>query len=1064
MRPRLALLLAAVACSPATPNPEIGKPAPTLAFDAGAPSLGFESPASWALSYATRWRPAATLALDSGSTLQVGDGGERWIENAAGDTEGANALAPEPLVGIQKIETGFRFVGASGTVYSARSALGKLARESDGPHGARRVAVGKRAILVVDDKGELQRSVDAGRTWTKVDLGTHEGVVVDVAMQDEGGILVMAPQRFYGTKDDGATWTVAKSPGIGVQSVAARDGALWVEGVEDTMRFDPAWSTFQSGASPRHGATRKTSAIMSGRVTRTLRMDGRRVVEISGDTKERLWSIAVGDAGALGKPRKVDELDGCETVDFAVRGDDIAVACDARGTVAGGIDKDAGAPVPSYFLTGKFRHATAAASPDGGSLGWITRVLWSSDAGRTFREDTTVEGGLPQRGDRAIAIGAESFVYLGRRCGVGYGSACLPPRVRASKSAGFSEVPDTADEDGQARFASNPSQSLTYSLGTHDGEAFLYRWRTGSAVREPVGRIAASVDAQSATLSLDDDGTVRGFVRAGSTPTSFTYKEGGSIATATLGIAATRAAFAEKHGLALVSDRGESKAYESLDGGKTWGRVPSPALVGNVEACSTFGCETDRGVRWGWDAPAGTADGTQGGALATARASYARPLRCSAKDRWIPLGGGNLPNVSDVDHGAARWVLPTRDKNGKIALLVSKRGEPTTKTTSVALLGTPPAAPTFGSGTVVHVQADGTVVVRYSYKRARTGLGRYNPVDAQLAWYRDATGKVVHQSVSKNPPFRVNHDPQGSYDRDAQPGHTDLPEIVALAPKGVYFRPPVNYVESDSDTASPKLLPLALLRDDGKIEKLRWPESAEDESGTAFVTSVDGTTVLLGRNPESVSALAMPDGKRTFYSVLGGLGDDDGAVDLLSLGGKPAFAATLRDPSRAWILGLQSDPDLGPAQPIATQKSLGDVPKACDGAMSNDPKAYRVDAPWVLGSRRPVVVDSDGVAIVLATDRAEIRGEVGTSKVDACVAAFDATVPSQDGDNDYGALVFPDDLAHSLLFRADTAAWPATVSVRTMECQYQAGPLPEELEDVEGFKPDPRHAAVRKRY
>ena len=128
------------------------------------------------------------------------------------------------------------------------------------------------------------------------------------------------------------------------------------------------------------------------------------------------------------------------------------------------------------------------------------------------------------------------------------------------------------------------------------------------------------------------------------------------------------------------------------------------------------------------------------------------------------------------------------------------------------------------------------------------------------------------------------------------------------------------------------------------------------------------------------------------------------------------------------------------------------------------PNAFRIDAPWVLGSRRPVVVDSDGVAIVLATDRAEIRGTVGSP--DACVAAFDAMTPAQgDDEKDFGALVFTDDLAHSLLFRADTAAWPATIAVCSMECQYQAGPLPEELETVEGFVGDSRHSAVgRKRY
>jgi len=1053
MRLRITLVLFALACSPATPTPEIGKPTQPLGLEAGAPSLGFESPSQWVLKFSPRWRPSAELALDSGSTLKAGDGGERWIENAAGETEGAASLAPEPLVGIQRGGEGFRFVGKSGTIYVSQQALGTLKRASDPVPGARQVGVGKRAILVVDGKGELRRSIDAGKTWAKVDVAPNE-VVVDVAMLGEQGLLVAAPQRFYGTKDDGATWSPAKSPGVGVQTVVARDGALFVDGVEDSMRFDPAWGTFQAGGGRTvHAHPWKQPGGFDVTVAR---IDGRRAVEITGSRKERVWSIAVGDAGAFGRPRKVDELDGCEMVDFAVRGDDIAIACDARGTIAGGIDKDAGSPVNVYPYK---RYGRAAQTPDGGSLGWITRVLRSSDAGKTFRQDAVVEGGLAQHGDAAIALGAEDFVYLGRRCGPGYYSACLPARVRASRSAGFSEIAggDT-DEAGQMRFATSASQSLTYSIGMRDKEAFLFKWKSGSAVPEPIGRIAATIDEQTATLTLDDDGTVRGFARSGKDALAFTYKDGGTISTTQLTIPAYRGAFAGVHGFA-VGTGPDSKAWESLDGGKTWGEVATPAFLGAIQSCSTYGCVTDRGVRWGWDAPS-TSDA--GKLVGKADFQYARPLRCSAKDRWIEIGAGNLPTIANVDHGASRWVLPTRDKNGKVALLLSKRGDPTTKTTSVAMMGPAPAAPTFGAGTVAHVQDGGVVAVRYSYKRARTGPGRYNPVDAQLAWFRDGSGKVFHQSVSKNPPFRVNHDPQGSYDRDQQPSYAELPEVIALAAKGVYFHPP-SYVEEDDATGQNKRVPVMLLRDDGKIEKIRTPDNLDENNGTSFVATIDGTTTLLGRNPESFTTTTLPDGKRTFYSVLAGLGDDDGAVDLVTLAGKPAFAATLRDPARAWLVGLKADPELGAATAIPTQKSLGDVPKACDGAMPSDPNAWRVDEPYVLGSRRPVVVDIDGVATVLATGRAEIRGEAG--KPDACVAAFDAAIPSQDGDADYAALVFTDDLGHSLLFKANTTTWPAPVSVRTMECQYQSGPLPEELEQVDGFTPDARHSAVpRKRY
>lgn len=1057
VRPLLLALLCA-ACSPANPTPEVAKPI-ELGGDAGiATGPGFATPAKWTLTFSPRWRPVATLDEAEGKKLHVGDGGERWIETLSGARESASMLAPEPLVGIQRNAGVYRFIGASGTVYVAHEALGSILRTGNSVEGTWRVAVGKTAIVVVDGTGGLQRSIDGGRTWAKVELPQKDLVVTDVALLGDGGLLVTAPQRFFGTKDDGVTWTPVKSPGIGAKSVVAREGALWLDGVDESLRYDPAWGTFQSGAAPPHPAVHAPYGRASrlAQPVTVQRIDGRRAVRVEGNGTERIWTVAVDDMAGPGKAHKVDELDGCESVDAAMRGDDIVIACDARGTVASGIDKDATAPINRYPY-----NARGSGLPDGGSLGWITRVLKSSDGGRTFREETTVEGGMPQHNDVSIALGPESFIYLGRRCGPGYYAACLPSRVRATRSAGFSDLPEDEPNTGQIRFATSGAQSSIYSLGIRDGEAFLFRWKLGSAVPEPIGRVAASIDPQTATLALDDDGTVRGFARTGTTAMTFAYKEGGTVTTTELGIPFARAAVAGIHGFGYVNVApGEVKAYESSDGGKTWGVVGAPAFLSSIDGCSAYGCVTDRGVRWAWDAPAGTPDGST---LQTAvpKGQYERPLRCSAKDKWIELGGGNLPSVSYVDHGSVRWLLPTRDKDGKIAVLTSKRGDPTTKTTSTALLGAPPGAPKFGAGTTVHVQPDGVVAVRYSYLRERKGYGRYNPVDAQIGWYRDG-GKVFHVSVAKNPPFRVNKDPQAQYDRDAQPMYSDLPELVTLGPKGVYFHPAI-YAQEPDDSGNTKRDTLYLLHDDGKTDKITIPDGVEYGSGTGIGWALDGVPTLLARNPESWQAVGLNDGHKTTFSVLGGLGDDDGTVDPVMIGGKPFFGATLRDPARAWLVGLKADPELGATTTVPTQKSLGDTPKPCDGAPAADPNAYRIDEPYVLGSRRPVVVDSDGVAIVMATDRAEIRGTVG--QADACVAAFDAMLPATQDDRDYGALVFTDDMSHSLLFRADSSSWPATISVRTMECQYQAGPLPDELQNVEGFIPDHRHSAVpRKRY
>ena len=65
-------------------------------------------------------------------------------------------------------------------------------------------------------------------------------------------------------------------------------------------------------------------------------------------------------------------------------------------------------------------------------------------------------------GPRDVWVSSDDFVYVGRRCAPGYNPACIGARVRASKSAGFSELAGEDDNTnasargaGQCPFGSN---------------------------------------------------------------------------------------------------------------------------------------------------------------------------------------------------------------------------------------------------------------------------------------------------------------------------------------------------------------------------------------------------------------------------------------------------------------------------------------------------------------------------------------------------------------------------------------------------------------------------------
>jgi hypothetical protein len=78
--------------------------------------------------------------------------------------------------------------------------------------------------------------------------------------------------------------------------------------------------------------------------------------------------------------------------------------------------------------------------------------------------------------------------------------------------------------------------------------------------------------------------------------------------------------------------------------------------------------------------------------------------------------------------------------------------------------------------------------------------------------------------------------------------------------------------------------------------------------------------------------------------------------------------------------------------------------------------------------------------------------------------AFEAAPPvSDDVDERYSALVFLDDPSSSVLFRAKGEPWPYPVQARPMTCTFAQVPLPQALEDEDGFTSEPRPAPGARR-
>src|SRR5512145_2855631 len=85
-------------------------------LEAATSALLYDSPARWRYHPRTAARQLVRIETPEGK-LYAGDRGERWL--ASDRPQAAAQLAPEPLIAVSRTQTGWVFIGASGTTYEA---------------------------------------------------------------------------------------------------------------------------------------------------------------------------------------------------------------------------------------------------------------------------------------------------------------------------------------------------------------------------------------------------------------------------------------------------------------------------------------------------------------------------------------------------------------------------------------------------------------------------------------------------------------------------------------------------------------------------------------------------------------------------------------------------------------------------------------------------------------------------------------------------------------------------------------------------------------------------------
>lgn len=912
------------------------------------------------VSTAARWvfRPrgpaevSARLATAEGE-LVVDRGGSRWLVRKGRDPEPSPHGAPEPLVGLRPRAPGFAFVGQSGSVYLAASALGpfEATRRPSGPGRTFGAAQSGDVILAVGEDGQLRRSADLGITWQRLSL---DAFVTDVALDEAGHALALSvPEAWLWSEDSGATFRGIAPGYVAPRALSGGRPGFWVQGFLGDFELS-------AGRFARREAARETartwplaggaSPLLVLRREATLAREYLALDRSAGRLRAQ-W----GELGVAPAERSVTGLERCVQVQLARAGERVAALC--LGPDAAGVSPELRllrAELPaldfkeSALLRGDWERARLALSRAGdvallGICAAASREAGCSPLGvHVLEPEARAPAAVPvpletSRGALAF-LPSGTLLFAGVRDKDGHVVVVLRP----PGEAGFGRAVDVSRELGQV----GPAQSV--ELLPSDGPYF------GVSLREPGGTTVATLDEQGAIVTW------------GAAPDSVTAVHGAGF-----------------HFGAVVPGKG--LFYESVDGGITWqtSALPRSPCASRTEecrpplVCSDAGCLLGEELtRVGWGAassepalsmvrPRQGARGPAHGYVCHADAEQALELPHMQ----------SAPGASDAALGQADFTEVEVDaQSGEVRFVWLPRGERTLRR-EVGLGAVPD--PHRYALTVVP-QVEGAAALRFRTPEPKTS-DRYLS-EIEVAW----NNRVADVAARTRLPGPVL-----ARSGDFRPSTTGVgeafPKLLSVAGRGVYLQ-----LHQDAERSQP-----VYFIESARIEELKaplFPGPAGDlldveyiQSGGRHVPiafSADRRMVVVadGTSPRDVEAAVLLREPPLLATRLQGTrlsywGDRIGVVSMMADFDETFWSARFAP--------FGEDSALGPVLAVPLQSALGLRPLACTEAVRL--ATPRIVAPAFPGSTRQVSLELEGERRELVLGAAVLHG----TPQDPCVAAWE---------------------------------------------------------------------------
>ncbi len=746
------LPLSFFSCAPAVNGPSVVGTAPSASVSASTSTSALSGGALSGVTgggkvpmvlFPLGFDPAEERPLGPGEKLYVGDGGERWIvrekEGSPMQHEAAKQLAPESLVAARQVAEGWVFLGVTGTVFTAKTPLGPLESQRPAPKAFRAVSAGKDAFVGLTASGELHRSVDRGKTWSEVSLPTKHATTLLLSSTGQG--LVLAPPLVFATMDDGATFARVASPIGAIRLRSGQNEAVLVEGLGyfpgAKPGAPPRLSLYTTGtleAGPKISAQTKgahslyfpydgphlahAAAIADGKATLAAGVVYEPFVDSSGDVP--WWRLSTYELGQSPSISTLGLPPACADAFVSSAGALALVAC------------------------------VADADPDKPNSKPQLIVTRTEDRGKTWAVEPLVEfeGSLKRVraiGKSAVLLETDYFSPAPHGLWIRAGKA-KPVRVdlklgKDETAPNFTQI--VASEDGSRVFATG-SRTTKNAEGDEVTKQHLWVSKDGgrtftskplpdpeadnAIVSEPV---SLQVEGTTATLMVPYDQRMVRYA---------TKDDGATFDRVFIDLEADQISMAGDRGLATTFD----KAFETLDGGRTWTKVTMPTkrrFGFEALACAKTGCVLgDRGVRLGWEL-AGPGDvkpwkpeAPKGPAK---KPSVGLPIACTTGIKPAKLGA-----LEHVQWNDRRAFGVQRGEDGAFDVVIAEANSAGEAATRVATL--------FGKGkakakytSAVQATVDGVFVARAI--PSETG----GPTDVEVAFFTAATNKVTTTTLPK---------------------------------------------------------------------------------------------------------------------------------------------------------------------------------------------------------------------------------------------------------------------------------------------------------------------------